>query len=146
MRWSQASQPGRSTPTIWRLWIGAHQGRAPLSAAGRSPSLPAIGRHNPAKQNQRSAYDPEWSPRTPVFGPDPTEAFESVKAKAQCAENHGFIWFSVMDHLIQIGGVGAPDVSATRPSRVYRPERWAVAEPLVRGLSAGGGSHKRTRL
>jgi hypothetical protein len=32
-----------------------------------------------------------------------------VKAKAQWAENHGFVWFSVMDHLIQIGGVGAPD-------------------------------------
>ena len=25
------------------------------------------------------------------------------------AEDHGFVWFSVMDHLIQIGGVGAPD-------------------------------------
>ncbi len=44
-----------------------------------------------------------------VFGPDPTEAFEGVKAKAQWAENHGFVWFSVMDHMIQIGGVGAPD-------------------------------------
>jgi tetratricopeptide (TPR) repeat protein len=31
VRWSQASQPGRSTTTIWRLWIGAHQARAPLS-------------------------------------------------------------------------------------------------------------------
>src|SRR5689334_18282876 len=41
--------------------------------------------------------------------PDPTEAFEAVKAKAQWAENHGFVWFSVMDHMIQIGGVGAPD-------------------------------------
>jgi F420-dependent oxidoreductase-like protein len=35
--------------------------------------------------------------------------FEAVKAKAQWAENHGFVWFSVMDHLIQISGVGAPD-------------------------------------
>src|SRR5689334_281269 len=44
-----------------------------------------------------------------IFGPDPAEAFDAVKAKAQWAENHGFVWFSVMDHLIQIGGVGAPD-------------------------------------
>jgi F420-dependent oxidoreductase-like protein len=49
-------------------------------------------------------HNPSW-----VFGPDPAEAFESVKAKAQWAENHGFVWLSVMDHLIQIGGVGAPD-------------------------------------
>jgi F420-dependent oxidoreductase-like protein len=41
--------------------------------------------------------------------PDPAEAFEAVKAKAQWAENHGFVWFSVMDHMIQIPGVGAPD-------------------------------------
>src|SRR5271170_5314162 len=49
-------------------------------------------------------HNPSW-----VFGPDPAEAFESAKKKAQWAENHGFVWFSVMDHLIQIGGVGAPD-------------------------------------
>jgi len=49
-------------------------------------------------------HNPSW-----LFGPDPAEAFEAVKAKAQWAENHGFVWFSVMDHLIQIGGVGAPD-------------------------------------
>src|SRR5437867_8893104 len=48
--------------------------------------------------------NPSWE-----FGPDPTEAFEAVKAKAQWAENHDFVWFSVMDHMIQIGGVGAPD-------------------------------------
>jgi F420-dependent oxidoreductase-like protein len=41
--------------------------------------------------------------------PDPNEAFEAVKAKAQWAEDHGFVWFSVMDHMIQIPGVGAPD-------------------------------------
>ena len=41
--------------------------------------------------------------------PDPAEAFEAVKAKAQWAENHGFAWFSVMDHMIQIPGVGAPE-------------------------------------
>jgi alkanesulfonate monooxygenase SsuD/methylene tetrahydromethanopterin reductase-like flavin-dependent oxidoreductase (luciferase family) len=49
-------------------------------------------------------HNPSW-----VFDPDPTEAFEGVKAKAQWAENYGFVWFSVMDHMIQIGGVGAPD-------------------------------------
>ena len=31
-------------------------------------------------------HNPSW-----VFGPDPTEAFEWVKAKAQWAENHGFV-------------------------------------------------------
>jgi F420-dependent oxidoreductase-like protein len=41
--------------------------------------------------------------------PDPAEAFEAVKAKAQWAEDNGFVWFSVMDHMIQIPGVGAPD-------------------------------------
>ena len=49
-------------------------------------------------------HNPSW-----IFGPDPAEAFEGVKAKAQWAENHGFTWFSVMDHLIQIPPVGAPD-------------------------------------
>jgi F420-dependent oxidoreductase-like protein len=49
-------------------------------------------------------HNPSW-----VLGPDPVEAFEAVKAKALWAENHGFVWFSVMDHLIQIPGVGAPD-------------------------------------
>jgi len=49
-------------------------------------------------------HNPSW-----VYGPDPAEAFEAVKAKAQWAEDHGFFWFSVMDHLIQISGVGAPD-------------------------------------
>ena len=42
-------------------------------------------------------------------GPDPAEAFEVVKVKAQWAENHGFVWFSVLDHMIQIPRVGAPD-------------------------------------
>src|SRR5437588_8042175 len=49
-------------------------------------------------------HNPSW-----VYGPDPAEVFEAVKAKAQWAEDHGFVWFSVMDHLIQISGVGAPD-------------------------------------
>jgi F420-dependent oxidoreductase-like protein len=41
--------------------------------------------------------------------PDPAEAFEAAKAKAQWAEEHGFVWFSVMDHTIQIPNVGAPN-------------------------------------
>jgi F420-dependent oxidoreductase-like protein len=49
-------------------------------------------------------HNPSW-----IFGPDPAEAFEGVKAKAQWAETHGFCWFSVMDHLIQIAHIGAPD-------------------------------------
>jgi F420-dependent oxidoreductase-like protein len=32
-----------------------------------------------------------------------------VKAKAQWAEEHGLVWFSVLDHMIQIPRVGAPD-------------------------------------
>ena len=41
--------------------------------------------------------------------PDPAEAFEAVKTKARWAEDHGFAWFSVMDHTIQTPNVGAPD-------------------------------------
>jgi F420-dependent oxidoreductase-like protein len=41
--------------------------------------------------------------------PDSAEVFEAVKAKAQWAENLGFVWFSVMDHMIQIPRIGAPD-------------------------------------
>ena len=41
--------------------------------------------------------------------PDPAEAFEAVKAKAQWAETHGFAWFSVLDHMIQIPRLGAPN-------------------------------------
>ena len=49
-------------------------------------------------------HNPSW-----LFGPNPYEMFEAVKQKAQWSEQHGFAWFSVMDHLIQITGVGAPD-------------------------------------
>jgi F420-dependent oxidoreductase-like protein len=49
-------------------------------------------------------HNPSW-----VFGPDPAEAFEGVKAKAQWAEQAGYTWFSVMDHLIQIPHVGPQD-------------------------------------
>jgi F420-dependent oxidoreductase-like protein len=40
--------------------------------------------------------------------PDPAEAFEVARTKALWAEAHGFAWFSVMDHMIQIPGVGVP--------------------------------------
>jgi len=46
-------------------------------------------------------HNPSW-----IYDGDP---FEGLKAKAQWAETHGFAWFSVMDHLIQIPGVGAAD-------------------------------------
>jgi F420-dependent oxidoreductase-like protein len=49
-------------------------------------------------------HNPSW-----LFGTDPAGIFDAVKAKAQWAEEHGFTWFSVMDHLIQIANVGAPD-------------------------------------
>ena len=49
-------------------------------------------------------HNPSW-----LFGQDPAGIFDAVKAKAQWAENRGFVWFSVMDHLIQIGNVGAAD-------------------------------------
>src|ERR1700760_3399287 len=42
-------------------------------------------------------------------GTDPADAFAAVAAKAQWAEDHGFVWFSVLDHMIQIPRVGAPD-------------------------------------
>ena len=49
-------------------------------------------------------HNPSW-----LFGGDPAEIFEAVQAKARWAEDNGFTWFSVMDHLIQISNVGAPD-------------------------------------
>jgi F420-dependent oxidoreductase-like protein len=49
-------------------------------------------------------HNPSW-----LFGPDPAEIFEALKTKALWAESQGYTWFSVMDHLIQIGNVGAPD-------------------------------------
>src|SRR5262249_55627926 len=51
-----------------------------------------------------SIHNPSW-----LDSPDPARAFDAVKAKAQWAENHGFVWFSVLDHMIQIPRVGAPD-------------------------------------
>jgi F420-dependent oxidoreductase-like protein len=49
-------------------------------------------------------HNPSW-----LFGSDPHEIFEGVKQKALWAETKGFTWFSLMDHLIQIPGVGVAD-------------------------------------
>src|SRR5512135_2806555 len=49
-------------------------------------------------------HNPSW-----LFGPDPYRLFEELKRKAHWAEQHGYTWFSVMDHLIQIPGVGQPE-------------------------------------
>ncbi len=49
-------------------------------------------------------HNPSW-----IFGPDPSQIFDAVKQKAQWAEQHGYVWFSVMDHLIQIANVGPAD-------------------------------------
>jgi F420-dependent oxidoreductase-like protein len=49
-------------------------------------------------------HNPSW-----LFGSDPAEIFEGVSAKARWAEDHGFSWFSVMDHLIQISHNGPPE-------------------------------------
>jgi len=53
---------------------------------------------------QFGIHNPSW-----LFGPDPAELFEGLKQKALWAESHGFTWFSVMDHLIQIPIAGAED-------------------------------------
>ncbi len=63
-------------------------------------------------------HNPSW-----LFGTDPAGIFEAVKTKALWAENHGFTWFSVMDHLIQIANVGAPDESFM--------EGWTVLSALA---------------
>jgi F420-dependent oxidoreductase-like protein len=49
-------------------------------------------------------HNPSW-----MYGKDPYGMFDALKQKAQWAEQHGLAWFSVMDHMIQIQGVGAPD-------------------------------------
>ncbi len=49
-------------------------------------------------------HNPSW-----IYDGPPTDLFKGLAAKAQWAEANGFSWFSVMDHLIQIGVAGAPD-------------------------------------
>lgn len=49
-------------------------------------------------------HNPSW-----VFGSDPYEIFENVKRSAQWSEAHGFAMFSVMDHFVQLPGIGEID-------------------------------------
>jgi alkanesulfonate monooxygenase SsuD/methylene tetrahydromethanopterin reductase-like flavin-dependent oxidoreductase (luciferase family) len=56
-------------------------------------------------------------------GVGPAEMFEAVKVKARWAEAHGFVWFSVMDHMIQIPVVGPPEEPVL--------EGWAVLAGLA---------------
>lgn len=42
-------------------------------------------------------HNPSW-----VFSSNPEEIFEHAKRKAIWAEEHGFTWFSVMDHMMMI--------------------------------------------
>ncbi len=47
-------------------------------------------------------HNPSWK-----FGTAPADIFPGVAAKVRWAEDNGFDWFSVMDHLIQIPIAGA---------------------------------------
>jgi len=49
-------------------------------------------------------HNPSW-----LFPGEKADIFAGVTAKAQWAENNGFTWFSVMDHLIQIDMAGDRD-------------------------------------
>jgi F420-dependent oxidoreductase-like protein len=72
---------------------GRRRVRAEIKTSAKGPIAMKFGIHNSSWRDS----------------PDPAEAFEAVKAKAQWAEDHGFVWFSVLDHMIQIPRVGAPD-------------------------------------
>jgi F420-dependent oxidoreductase-like protein len=49
-------------------------------------------------------HHPSWR-----YPGEAADIFDGVKAKAIWAEEHGFTWLSVMDHLIQIGMAGPPE-------------------------------------
>jgi F420-dependent oxidoreductase-like protein len=49
-------------------------------------------------------HNPSW-----LYDTDPYQMFEELKRKALWAEQHGYTWFSVMDHFIQIPMVGQPE-------------------------------------
>ena len=53
---------------------------------------------------QFGIHNPSWR-----FEGGPAGIFPAVAAKARWAEENGFAWFSVMDHLIQIPIAGAPE-------------------------------------
>ena len=69
-------------------------------------------------------HNPSW-----LFGPDPAEIFSAVTAKVRWAEAHGFTWFSVMDHLIQIPVVGAADEPFV--------EGWTILSALAAVTASG---------
>lgn len=47
-----------------------------------------------------------------IFGNGDAAIFDDLKQKVQWAEAHGFVWFDIMDHMIQIApGVGEADDS-----------------------------------
>ena len=69
-----------------------------------------------------------------VDSPDPSEAFEAfeaAKAKAQWAEDQGFVWSSVLDHLTRIPRVGAPRTSRSSKAGSCSP-RWAAVTRRMR--------------
>lgn len=72
-------------------------------------------------------HNPSWR----YGNGDPAGIFEGVKQKALWAEQHGFTWFSVMDHLIQIAMAG--------PAEEPFMESWTI-------LSALAAVTKRIRL
>lgn len=63
-------------------------------------------------------HHPSWR-----VEPGAVDAFDAVRAKAQWAEAHGFAWFSVMDHTIQIPRFGPPEEPVL--------EGWAVLAGLA---------------
>ena len=48
-----------------------------------------------------------------LFPNGETRIFDGLKRRAQWAEAHGFVWFDVMDHMIQVApGVGMVSAGA----------------------------------
>ena len=96
--------------------------KAKIKSSGNEPIAMKFGIHHSS-----------WLDR-----PDPAEAFEAVKAKARWAEDQGFVWFSVLDHMIQIPRVGAPDEPFWKAGPSW--QRWPpspavfVSPPFARRL------------
>jgi hypothetical protein len=92
-------------------------------------------------------HNPSW-----VYGPDPAEAFEGVKAKAQWAENHGFVWFSGAGQFrdgvppIRLGIPAAPGGAYSADGGGCPPDPGAVdaaANDLPREIFSRRGRHSR---
>jgi F420-dependent oxidoreductase-like protein len=67
---------------------------------------------------QFGLHNPSW-----LFGADPADIFPGVTARALWAEQQGFTWFSVSDHMIAVPRYGAPDEPFM--------EGWAVLSALA---------------